>query len=388
MFRSFRGIITFKAGGDNCEAFVNALRASGVTALHVRSSGGNIFGEVHPRQYRALVLIAKNNAMSVEIIGRRGVIFAVLRYKKRYGIILGGVMALFLIVLLSNTVLSIEIDGNKTITGEQVLSLLNENGIAYGKFIPAFDLPEIERSITASVKQLSWVGIRHSGGRLIVEVDEVAPKPQIFSEHSPCNIVASRPAQLVRAQVYSGTLAAKIGDGVTKGQLLISGARTDPAGTSTALHAYGKVIGQYPERQTFSQALCEEIRAPSGERIKRHGLIFFGREIPLGLGGELSGEYDYEQSTAYFSFFSLQLPLGITHKTYSPFSLQRVEYTKETAEVALLQKISDFESSFFAAEKIISREILRNDTEEALSAEVIYLIEGDIGALQEILVKS
>ena len=268
------------------------------------------------------------------------------------------------------------------------MSLLNDNGITYGKFIPNLDYLNAERNIMISMKNIAWVGIRNTGGRVVVEVDEMVKSPEIVPLNVPCNIVSTKDAQIINAKVYCGKLIPKVGEGVKKGDIIISGATTDKRGKSSILHAQGEIIGQYKEKMVFTQNFQEEVTILSGEEINKKEFQFFGIKIPLFLGEKVQGEFEYEESTTYFSFFNITIPVGITHEVYRPFTKIIQSYDEIQAEENINNKISDYEENFLKNSKILLKETQKNTKENQMQVIILYTIEGPIGINKEFMAKN
>ena len=389
MFDNIRGVIAFKGEGISADTFINDIRDNRIVCYQLKIIKGCIYGKIYRRDYKLLKKLAEKNGISLSVIKTKGLVFKIIPYKRRYGFIAGFLISIFIIILLSNTVIKIEIQGNKDISTEQILAILNEYGVCEGKFIPSLDYQSIERRILISDKRIAWIGIRNIGGRVAVEVDEMVKSPLIIPQNVPCNIVSSKNAQIISAKVFSGKLMVKAGDGVREGQLLISGAVTDKRGKSVALHSYGEIIGQYTEKQSFSQPFSEEIYVKTGNEITKSQLKFFGLRIPLYLKNDTGNlECEYEESISYISFFSMNLPIGIVHQKYRPFTKSLVDYSEAEAETLINNKIAVFEENFLKNKTIISKEIQKTTDEEELKFTVLYTLQGTIGEEKEFLLKN
>ena len=389
MFDNIRGVIAFKGEGISADTFFNDIRENGIVCYQLKIIKGCIYGKIYRRDYKLLKKLAEKNGISLSVIKTKGLVFKVIPYKRRYGFIAGFLISIFIIILLSNTVIKIEIQGNKDISTEQILAILNEYGVCEGKFIPSLDYQSIERKILISDKRIAWIGIRNIGGRVAVEVDEMVKSPLIIPQNVPCNIVSSKNAQIISAKVYSGKLMVKAGDGVREGQLLISGAVTDKRGKSVALHSYGEIIGQYTEKQSFSQPFSEDIYVKTGDEITKSQIKFFGLRVPLYFKNDTGNlECEYEESITYISFFSMKLPIGIVHQKYRPFTKTTAKYSEEEAETLINNKIAVFEENFLKNKTIISKEIQKTTDEEELKFTVLYTLQGTIGEEKEFLLKN
>ena len=60
---------------------------------------------------------------------------------------------------------------------------------------------------------MAWVGIRHSGNRIVVDVDEIVEQPEMIKSNLP-SIISTKDAQIKSVKVYNGSLNYIVGDGV------------------------------------------------------------------------------------------------------------------------------------------------------------------------------
>lgn len=129
-------------------------------------------------------------------------------YRFRFGIILGILILFSFVFYLSNIVVSVEVYGNSGVSREQIVSAL-DIGIYKGKFIADIDFRKCEQRLRLSIPDIAWTGIRHTGSRIVVDVTEADPPPEMVRDDIPCNIIADCDAQIESVEVYSGRLMKK-----------------------------------------------------------------------------------------------------------------------------------------------------------------------------------
>lgn len=390
MFDNLRGIVTFEAVSPDREAFINRVKESGASVSALRCKGEKLFGEAYRADFPILRRIASENGAQISICRRKGGIFTAKKYRRRSGILAGIILAAALTAYLSNTVLSIEIYGNETLTDKQIEAALNECGIRIGAFIPGIDMREAERRIVSSIDDIMWVGIRSSGCLIQAEVSEADKPPEMTPLSSPCNVVSSRDAQIVAIRnVHMGMLIPMLYDGVKKGDLLISGTVENGKGGVYYAHAMGEIIGRYSEKANFTQPYSEDILQYK-EKITRKTLNFFGLKIPLYVGKNNFGQYEYDESVTYLQIFNIKIPVSIIYSEYKLYETEREEYSPEKAKRMLEEKIKLYEANFYGEEEveIIDREVYFSESGEGMTAAVKYTLEGDIGVTREIMAKS
>ena len=389
MTDSLRGIMRIKCVCPDIGRFLNDLKESSVSFRNCVYLKGAVSFEIYRSDLDILKAIASKNGVLFEISEERGIIFLLIRYAKRFGIYIGVLLGTALIFLLSNTVLDIEVYGCENISEDAIIAALSEQGIRTGTFIPTVNFHSVERAIRITEDDLSWIGIRSVGCRIIAEVDETVYPPETESSKMPCNVVASRDAQIVYAEVYNGELVPMIGEGVRKNELLISGTCEGKYGLTRLVHASGKIIGRYEEKQLFSQPLTYSERMPD-ECITRRVMYFGGLEIPLSSGSVPdTADAEITMTENPIRFMNLTLPIGIRNSEYQIYRSENITIESDTAYAKIEEMIKIYEDNFIQSEdiKIINKEIQRNITDNNAEIVVKYTLEGDICSDREIFAK-
>ena len=387
IFKHIFGVIDFKATGDNSLKLLNSIRKSDFICKNAYVKDNELHGRIYGNRINEITMLAQKNYMDIEIIKKSGLRYLLAKYKKRFGIAFGIVFSLALILFLSNTILKINITGCEDELGNKVLAVLETYGVSPRKFIPSLNFDEIEREIIDSLDNVSWASVRSSGGIITVNIHESTPKPYMVPTRLPSNIVSTKDAQIIDAQVYNGQLMVLKNEGVKKGDILVSGFVTDNKGQVTYYHSQAKIIGEYTEKITFEQKLIDTIKVESNKSYDRNYINFFSLRIPAFIGKNINEECIYTENTNYLSFFSLKLPIGITHKQYTPYVNKTEVYTSDQAKELVQNKISIYEKNFLTGCKIIDKQIIDNSTNEKIVITVEYKVQGSITSDKEILVK-
>lgn len=389
MFDNIRGIITFEAVAPEPEVFVNTVKGSSVSVTNMRTARGKIYGDVYRADFDEVKKTAERLGAQLCIRSKRGSVFTIRKYRRRTGMLIGFAIAFAIVAYLSNVVMIVEVYGNETLSDKQVISLLEDQGIGIGAFIPSIDLREAERLITSSSDSIAWIGLRSKGCKIQAEISEMSASPEIIPTSVPCNVVSSRDAQIVEIKnVQMGMLVRMLHDGVKKGDLLISGTVEDGKGGVYYSHSMGEIIGRYTDKVVFRQPFEDE-RFDYGEKIVWKKLYLFGLKIPLYIGGNNFGNYEYDEETNYLKLWDISFPVGIVTSEYKTYDIDKVTYSSEQARSMLEDKIKLYEHNFFDGEDIavIDREVFFSEDGSEAKAVVKYTLESDIGVTKEIMAK-
>lgn len=389
MFDSIKGRISFEAVSPDSERFINTIMASCITADNIQCKNGKIVGKINKRDFNELKKVGSSCDAQISILERNGLIFDVLRYKKRTGLLVGVVIAIMIIYFLSDIVMIIEVYGNIRVSDNYVLGLAKDAGINIGSHISELDLRKAERIMVSSSDEISWIGIRSSGCKIQIEVYEMDSAPDVVQKNTPCNIVSTRDAQIIDIKnVYSGMLMQMLNNGVKKGDILISGTVEDGKGGVYYTHSIGEIIGRYTEIITFTQPYYDEI-TDYGNKIDLNTIHILGCKIPLYIKKYESENYELNENITYLNLFGINLPAGMIYTEYRTYNIRPIEYTRDDAEKIILDKIERYEVNFLNKEniKVIDKSIEYVEKEKGLKAIVRYTVEGNIGISKEIMVK-
>lgn len=384
------GNIRFRLITSDCGDTINKLCTTDFCIKELRCEKDCIIsGIVQWYDFGELEAFAYKNNLKLENIEKRGIVFKGERYKRRLGIIVGLVISIAIVFLFSNIVLKIEIYGNESVSDEHVKMILSDYGIKIGTFIPSLDIRSLEQEILTAFDSFRWIGIRSSGCRILVDISELTEKPEIIPQSSPCNIIASRDAQIVDIRnVYMGMLVPMLYDGVKKGDILISGTIDGKLDHDYPVHAMGEIIGRYKEEISFEQSYFDNIINYGGKQYKK-SIFLFGIRIPLYLNKSTDFDYEYSEKTEYLQFLGLELPIGLIEAEIKPYTVDDVEYSAEQTKLLLEEKIKLYEKNFLQNEEItvISKEVDFKEQGDKMTVNVKYCLESDIGIEQQIFIK-
>lgn len=388
MLKNIRGVISIEAAGDNIYRFINSLRELHIVCTSQKCKNGKFTAQIYSRDLDKVEAAAEKFNISLTIIKRKGLRFKAYAYRFRFGVIIGILIVLGFVFYLSNTVVTIEVCGNNAITNQQVISALSDIGIYKGRFIPDIDFHSCEQRLRLSIPEIAWTGIRHTGSRIVVDITETVETPEMVNDDIPCNIVASKDAQITYTEIYAGQLLRKTGDGVKKGDIIVSGTVDDGNGHFLKKHAMGKIKGLYNEEIIFTQPYEENGQIYSEDIQTRKYFDFFGFRIPLFFSNIDSETYDYNESTTKFTFLGFEIPLGIVHCSYEPFTYDKITYSEKEADIKLQQQTALHEKNFYDSKGItvVNRKIEKKSTDKDMQYKVYYTLEGDIGKDWEIYV--
>jgi sporulation protein YqfD len=367
--------IEFTAFGVYCGQFVNELVNSGSRVFDISASSDIYTIKTAPRNYPAIVRAARAYRVKTRVVGRHGAYFVLRRYRRRVGIPLGVLAFFAVIVIMSGFIWSIRISGNEQIGSWQILEQLAHSGIRAGVHRDSFNANQAELELALAIDALAWVSIERTGSRLNVKVSERLPEAagQVPAD-MPCDVITSRSGQLIKADVYRGELAAKIGSGINAGDVIVRGNGT---------HADAKLLVEVVEIVDFYQPYTVFHRARNGHSMSNRSVVFLG----MRFGGErdISKHADHIDYTETLTAPRLlenigggfPLPVRVLQQDYAFYERVEVTDSPAAAREKLDRQIELYEHNFLQGAEIIDRQVEFSPDDNGIGAIARYVFRTD-----------
>ncbi|MBR6967895.1 MAG: sporulation protein YqfD [Ruminococcus sp.] len=375
------------ASGKDLYRFINAIHDSRIECLREYCRGGVLYCDIPRSDLNRLQKAAAEYGIELKTAEYDSLPARIRRYRKRTGLIIGAVLAAFIALCFSRVVVTIDIEGNSSVSDEAVLAALGELGVSEGTPLRSIDMKYCEEKLRTMVDGIAWAGMHRTGSRIAVQIREKVPAPEMVRGRVPCNVVASRDAEISAVIVKNGMLMHRVGDYVRKGTLLISGVRTNSHDRTFVDHAMGDIRGIYEEKVSFSGAFAAEVQVTTGRAEKRRSLSFFGLRIPLSLGESRFERSRSHISEKYLHIFGKELPIGILTERIAETVTALSELSEKELTDRLMERVYLYEKNFLADDtEILGREIAPRITEDGVTLDVTYRLEGSITEERDIFI--
>lgn len=377
ILRWLRGYLLFTAAGEFPERFLNLALREDIAIYNPVGEKGKLTAQVQVSDYRNLRKIAKKAKVRLRIKKKYGLPFLIYRNKNRGGLIAGAVLFLIIVNVLSLFVWSVEITGQKEVSYTRIRNALADSGIYAGAYKGNINVPAAERKTAMDLGQIGWMSVNIIGSKAVVEISESIDMPEIVPADKPCNIKASQAGQIVKMEVAKGSSAVKIGDGVAKGQLLVSGVVVDENNnTSTLVHSEAKVYASIHHKESVAVNKKREAVLPAEKIIRRRQAQIFGFKIPLDFTEIPKGNFISQEKTESLVINGNKLPVCLlTEKNYEYESVN-IELTEKQAQKSgeILLALNDVFAMW--DKDIVKREVkLSNEKESYVFNADYYCIE-------------
>lgn len=333
LLRWLQGYVIFTATGGFPERFLNLTLREDITLINPIGKKGQLTAAVSIKGYKELRELRKYTGVRLRVIEKRGLPFKLHQNKKRWGLAFGAVLFLLLINVMSMFVWTIDISGLDTLSYTQVAKSLQENGLQQGAFKGSINVKKLEQEVTLDLGKISWMAVNLQGAVAKVEISESVEQPDIVPADEPCNIKASAEGQVVRMTVSKGSSQVKLGDGVAKGQLLVSGVVTDEAnGVSSFQHSEAQIFVSRESETQVVVPMQRKMLLPTGDSVLRKEIEFFGVSLPVSFHSVTWENYKTNSKHEYIVINENRLPIQLHKEENYRFEQRQVAYNEEQAK--------------------------------------------------------
>ena len=348
VIRWLKGTVTFIIMGKFPERFISACRKSGIHLWNIKRQKDNMSANAFASDYKKIRHIARRNTVKVRLKNKKGAYLLRKKYRKRIGIPIGIFASATIVLLFSTRIWKIEIKGCESRLADSIISELKENGLKIGCIKNGINVKDLQSKIMLEEDEVSWISINIVGSTAYIEVSERRQPPEkFFDSNNVANIVAECDAQIKYLEIYSGQAMVKVGETVSKGDILVSGIMEDQYGKKQFKYARAKVIARTEQEDTVEMPLKQFVWQKAGEPKVRCYIEIADRSVAVW-GLPLKEEtYSMNQSSKKF------LGINIVKKIYIPQKKVEIMLTEKQAKEQAM-KILDSYDEVIAGEKIVS----------------------------------
>lgn len=334
------GYVRIAVKGDAPEKFVNMAASRGLYLWDIARSGdGGVCLKTRVSAVRPLRHIARRTRCRFHIESRHGIPFWLSRLQRRKVLAAGFVLFIGSLYFLSSLVWTLEVKGNKLLETAQIMAIAEEAGLKKGIFKWQFEPAKVEAAIEERLPLVSWSGVYIKGTRVTIEVAEkVIPEKK---DLRPAHVVAAKAGVISEVLVFEGLSAAKEGDTVLPGQILISGVIPPPGEQEKPdkvnppkerkpprlVHAQGIVRARVWYEGYGEAKVVETGLRPGGKQAVRYSIKFHDKEIIIANAQNTSFE-QFEQEISIKrlpSWRNITLPVELVTIKY----IEMVDYRED-----------------------------------------------------------
>ena len=270
-------------------------------------------------------------------------------FRHRYAFLAGLALSLLAVCVLSNFILWVDITGCRTVSQAEILTELRRLGVYPGAYGPSIDGSAVGQQALLNLSGLSWMSVNVSGARVEVIVREAVAPPQVDGRDGAGDIVAETDGVISRMEVLTGQARRQVGDGVTRGEVLISGtvelAHADPEQEPERyqVRAAGRVWADTRRVLTAAIPVTAQVKEYTGEETVRYSLSFLGKTINFYQNSGIAWPYyDRINITTCASLpDGRELPFHIVKTELRAYDIREVQVDLTAAEQLLSARLEE-----------------------------------------------
>lgn len=217
------GYIDYVITGDSFTKFFRRIMSDKLPVSKMCEKNEKLTLRIPAEHCKALERLCDELGLEYTATKRHGSFVLAKRFLGRGGLVIGTAAVMLSCFYLSNVVVRFDILSDDENIRKGVMSVLKEEGVETGTYIPSIDLIVTERALKQKVEGISWAGITRKGDTLIIDVIETEGDTKRESNRYPSNLVACENGVIEKIEVYDGQLKIPVGSGVTKGDIVVGG---------------------------------------------------------------------------------------------------------------------------------------------------------------------
>ena len=191
-------------------------------------------------------------------------------------------------------------------------------------------------------------------------------------------------------EVKKGYSTVKVGDGIHKGQLLVSGVKEYTDGSSALFDSEAQIYAKTFRTVTISIPKSSETLAKQDDTIIKKSINIMGLAIPLTLQGNPNGDYMKSSQIQQMDILNHGIPVYFTSETWQKYEKQPVHLNDKQAETLLKNKLELYELfMLYSANKatVLNKNLKFSQDKDNYILTAEYTLEEDVAQKSVIQIK-
>ncbi|MBQ9744934.1 MAG: sporulation protein YqfD [Clostridia bacterium] len=308
------------------------------------SSNGDLCLLVHASYCENYKKIFLEEKIDFNAVKQKSIVNFITGYSKRWGILVGLFIMLLGVQISSSYVWKINIEGNVSVSDEEIIEILGNSGLTVGTFIPDINFDTVHNRFLKNTDDIAWISVNIDGNVANVKVRE-RMKENTVSKDTFTNVVAKCDGQIILISVFDGVKNVYVSDTVKKGDILISGIIDSGAEGVRYVHADGIVNAYVKKNITVKVPMKQDVKVYTGVIYRDKSVKVFTKKINIF---KKYRNYNIlcdkiESSENLKLFNGAELPIEVIDTKYLEYEMREIEYTqreaKDIANAQLKEKI-------------------------------------------------
>lgn len=382
MLRWLFGYLCFSVSGSFPERLFNVLAQRGVRFWDFCKQNELLTARIRRRDRSLLLQAAARTEVHVHIVREGGLLPFLFRFRYRSGLVIGLLLWGTICHLMGGYIWHLQINAPDSFNEYELRSMLREQGVFEGARSDSIDPSSVVNHLTLADNRISWMSVN-----LIGTDAEINISPRVHTDNAPSaaalsNIVAAADGTVTSVHVYNGSAAVKAGEGIRKGQLLVSGTMEYNNGSVVTVNSSACILAQ-TSRSVSVQIPKEIVRfVPQGDQLHKSALSAFGLRLPLSLSDDPPNFSIRQTKRLQPALLGHPLPFDVTDEYFQCYEKQPVTLTRKQAEILLEGKYRLYEFFMLASAKnarMLHTEQQLTERDDCYILQTNCTIEEDVG---------
>lgn len=327
------------------------------------------------------------SGIKVYSIRRKGLPSFFVKYKKRYGLFIGGLLFCSILWFSKYIVWEIDFSGNENISDSIVEKQLSDVGFGVGSFIPNIDFYTLGNEFLMQSEDFSFISVNMEGTKAHVELRE-RKKKQEKTTFDASNIVAKYSGVIESMTVYSGQTVVEKEAVVKEGDLLVSGFLEKQSGFEI-VRSTGCVYAYVTREFTVDVPFEKTVKVYKDNIQSKTKVSFFGKEFQFS--SNIDGSIDNYDETVdrerLVLFDRIKLPIIFTKTIHREYEEKTVMLDEDSARKQAEQEMTQLLMKELADSEVLERKTTEQITEKGYKLVCSIYCLADIAEEKEILLK-
>lgn len=387
LFRWIFGYADFYIKCRFPERYLNLSFKNGLHIWNIKGEKEALYGCIKSKEINDAINLAQKAGIELGITNEHGLPFLCRKYRKRAGLFAGLIFGVALSCILSGFIWNIKINAPDGMNEYEIRNELRQLGFSEGTYYTFDSVVDIRHKLMVMDDRISWMSINIFGTNAVVELSDRFYPSEEDKSNKAGNIISTADGTVTQISVKDGTALVKPGDGIRKGQLLVSGVIEYSDGSTELTDSNGHITAKTSETVKFRLPMNSVKNIISENEVIKRNISIFGITIPLTLCGDPDGENFRTDKKLIVELFGQGLPIIINEERWKGLQQEKVTNSAENAKLILQKRMQlyEFFLRFSNNIKIVNRKISFSADKNEYVLKVIYELEEEIGEKKYIL---
>lgn len=276
---NFKNSVTLFTSGYNLERNLNILCNKNIEFLSIEKINSKVAKiEILPLYENEVQVFLKGKNIEITKKKYNGILKIQKFLLSRFGILIGLFFVFCFFIIASNYVWNIEIFGNETHSSNEIITILNQNGVNLFDALNDKTNNEIEKIVFDNFDEVSMVSVVKKGTTIIINIKERLQNDE-YENSEFSALVANNDGIITNIDLIQGTLLVKVGDVIRAGQDLVAPYIINSSGQQIPMEPKADI---YADVWLSGESIHYDMRnivERTGNKVLERRIEFLGKEI-------------------------------------------------------------------------------------------------------------